>query len=146
MLNLRNTPRDRILGSPAQRLLSRRTRTVLPICKQLLKPAAKPTASVKAQLTKKCRAQKCHYDKSSKPLAPLSPNQVVRLQTQKGHEKLGTVRRRCDEPRSYVVVSEGREYRCNRRHLLPVKEPQPPRPLVSITHANEPQHTQPQHT
>lgn len=145
LLHLRNTPRDRILGSPAQRLLSRRTRTVLPICKQLLDPAAKSTASIKAQLTKKCGAQKGYYDKSSRPLAPLLPNQVVRLQTQKGHEKLGMVRSNCGEPRSYVVVSEGREYRRNRRHLLPVQEPLLHQPLVPITHTNEQQHTQPQH-
>ena len=33
LLNLRNIPRDPNLGSPAQRLLSRRTRAVLPISK-----------------------------------------------------------------------------------------------------------------
>lgn len=131
LLHIRNMPRDEILGSPAQRLFSRRTRTILPICKQLLTPAAKATADVKAQLTRKREAQKRCYDRSSKPLAPLSPNQVVRLQTQKGHDKIGVVKRRCVEPRSYVVDSEGREYRRNRRHILPVKEPRPPEPIIA---------------
>ena len=36
--NLRNTPRDCNLGSPAQRLMSRRSRTVPPISKKLLQP------------------------------------------------------------------------------------------------------------
>lgn len=39
------------------------------------------------------------------------------------------------------VESEGKEYKRNRRHILSVMEPQPPKP---ITHANEPdvsQHT-----
>lgn len=38
LLNLRNTPRDSPLGSPAQRLLSRRTRTVLPTSPKFLNP------------------------------------------------------------------------------------------------------------
>lgn len=33
---------------------------------------------------------------------------------------MGIVKQRCDEPRSYVVDSEGKEYRRNRRHILPV--------------------------
>ncbi|KAL7834958.1 hypothetical protein SRHO_G00292050 [Serrasalmus rhombeus] len=55
LLTLRNTQRDRILGFPTQRLLSRQTRTVLPICKHLLKPEAKSIACVKAQLKKETR-------------------------------------------------------------------------------------------
>ena len=35
LLNLRNTPKDSNLGSPAQRLMSRRTRTVVPTSKKL---------------------------------------------------------------------------------------------------------------
>ncbi|KAL6489133.1 hypothetical protein MHYP_G00028740 [Metynnis hypsauchen] len=83
LLSLCNTQRDKILGSPAQRLPSRQTQTVLPICKHLLKPEAKSTACVKAQLTKKQETQKRCYDKSSKPLLPLLPNQLMTLQTQK---------------------------------------------------------------
>ena len=33
LLNLRNVPRDQVLGSPAQRLMSRRTRCVLHVAK-----------------------------------------------------------------------------------------------------------------
>ena len=71
----------------------------------------------------------------SKPLTPLSPNQVVRLQTQKGHDKIGVIKRLCGEPHSYVVEVEEKEYRCNRRHILPMMEPQPPKP---VTHAQDP--------
>ena len=129
-----------IFVTSAQRLLSRRTRTTLPVCKQLLKPAAKTTASVKAQLTKKQSAQKRFYDKTSKLLVPLTPNQVVRLQTQKGHDKMGVVRKKCDEPRSYMVESEGKEYRRNRRHILPVLEPQPPKPIIHESGPDVTQH------
>ena len=38
LLNLRNTPRDDVLGSPAQRLMARRTKTALPTDRALLRP------------------------------------------------------------------------------------------------------------
>lgn len=126
LLAMRNTPRDMVLGSPAQRLMSRRTRTTLPICKKLLRPKAKATTKVKSQLRKRRTSQKHYYDRTSKPLTPLVPDQVVRLQTTKGYDKLGIVKKKCAEPRSYIIESEGKEYRRNRRHILPVKEPQPP--------------------
>ena len=127
-------PRENILGSPAQRLLSRRTQTILAICKKLLKPAARTPTSIKAQLTKKWRTQNHYYDKTSKTLRPLELDQVVRLQTQRRHDKVGVVRWRCDERHSYVVDSGGKECRRNRRHILPVMEPQPPK---STTYTDE---------
>lgn len=123
LLNIRNIPRDEILGSPAQRLMSRVTRTNMPISKQTLKPRSKDTVKVKAQISKKRQMQKVYFDKRSKPLSPLQKSQVVRMQTAKGHDKIGVVRSILTEPRSYVVESNGKEYRRNRRHLLPVKEP-----------------------
>lgn len=125
LLNIRNIPRDKILGSPAQRLMSRVTRTNLPISKQMLKPRTKDTVKVKTQLSKKRQMQKMSYDKKSKPLSPLHESQVVRMQTTKGHDKIGVVRTPLAKPRSYIVESDGKEYRRNRRHLLPVKEPLP---------------------
>lgn len=101
--------------------MSRRTRTTLPICKQLLRPTAKATTKVKSELQKRRTTQKRYYDKTSKPLTPLAPNQVVRLQTTKGYDKVGIVKKKCTEPRSYVVESEGKEYRRNRRHILPAR-------------------------
>ena len=46
-------------------------------------------ASIKAQLTQKRKVRKQNYDQTSEPLTPLTPNQVVRLKTQKGHNKVG---------------------------------------------------------
>lgn len=48
---------------------------------------------------------------------------MVRLQTQSGHDKIGVVSKVCAEPCSYVVESDGKEYRRNRQYL-PVSEPQ----------------------
>lgn len=122
LLNLRNVPRDHTLGSPAERLMSRQARTTLPVCKQLLAPTPKSNTVVKASLLRKRHTQKQYYDKSSKPLRPLLPGEVVRMQTRHGHDRLGTVKEVCKEPRSYIVQSDEGEYRRNRRHVLPVSE------------------------
>lgn len=47
------------------------------------------------------------------------------MQTIKGHDRLGTVKEVCKEPRSYIIESNGGTYRRNRRHILPVAEPPP---------------------
>lgn len=125
LLNIRNIPRDQTLGSPAERLMSRQTRTTLPISKSVLVPASKNNTTVKDQLSKKRQCQKTYYDKSSKALRPLLQGEVVRLATSKGHDRIGLVKQLCDEPRSYLVQSEGKEYRRNRKHILPVPEPLP---------------------
>lgn len=86
---------------------------------QRRQPPSRPSSQ------KKYRAQKQHYDKSSKPLNPLTQNQVVRLQTRKGHDKIGVICKICAKPLSFVFESNGKQYRHNRQHLLPVNEPQP---------------------
>uniref|UniRef100_A0A8C4H9B9 HAT C-terminal dimerisation domain-containing protein n=1 Tax=Dicentrarchus labrax TaxID=13489 RepID=A0A8C4H9B9_DICLA len=55
------------------------------------------------------------------------------MQTPKGYDQLGTVKEICQEPRSYVIQSNGGTYRRNRRHILPVAEPTPP-----LLHADDP--------
>lgn len=122
LLNMRNIPRDEQLGSPAQRLMSRQTRTTLPVSRQLLQPASLNTQQVAAQLQKKRLSQKLSYDKSSRPLQPLLEGEVVRMQTPRGYDRMGTVGKICEEPRSYIIQSGGKNYRRNRRHLLPVAE------------------------
>uniref|UniRef100_A0A3B3Q848 Integrase catalytic domain-containing protein n=1 Tax=Paramormyrops kingsleyae TaxID=1676925 RepID=A0A3B3Q848_9TELE len=126
LLNLRNIPRDPTLGSPAQRLLSRQTRSTIPVNSKLLAPSPKHAQQVTAQLFHKRMTQKRYYDASSCPLPPLTEGQVVRMQTPKGYNHLGTVKKVNKEPRSYTVQCNGRTYRRNRRHILPVAEPPPP--------------------
>uniref|UniRef100_A0A8C9ZVM9 Integrase catalytic domain-containing protein n=1 Tax=Sander lucioperca TaxID=283035 RepID=A0A8C9ZVM9_SANLU len=125
LLNIRNIPRDQALGSPAERLMSRQTRSALPVSNKLLEPAQKNTKQVTALLQNKRLAQKQYYDASSRPLQPLAEGQVVRMQTTKGHDRLGTVKGRCKEPRSYIIESDGGTYRRNRHHIFPVAEPPP---------------------
>ena len=126
LLNLRNIPRDPTLGSPAERLMSRQTRAAIPVSTKLLEPTTRNVKQVTAQLLNKRLALKRHYDKSSHPLQPLTEGQVIRMQTLKGYDKLGTVKEMSREPRSYIVQADGKTYRRNRRHILPVAEPPPP--------------------
>ena len=123
LLNIRNVPADHKLGSPSQRLMSRRLRTPVPTATPLFKP--KVQQHVQRQIQHKRHLQKASYDKSAKPLRPLSPGQVVRLKTSKGHNQLGVVTAHTSYPRSYQVKSHDMSYRHNRRHLLPVSEPPP---------------------
>ena len=125
LLNLRNVPRDQLLGSPAQRLMSRRTRCVLHVAKKLLVPKALNTRHVSSRLKLKRQQQKSYHDQHAKPLLPLRSQQVVRLQTDKGYQKVGVVKQPAPQPRSYIVEAEGKGYRRNRRHLLSVPERAP---------------------
>ncbi|KAK0155576.1 hypothetical protein N1851_002056 [Merluccius polli] len=105
--------------------MSRVTRTNLPVSKHLLKPKPLNSGTVHNHLSKKRENQKKFYNRGSQPLTPLHNSQVVRLQTEKGHDKIGIVKMAAAEPRSYLVELEGREYRRNRRHLLLVAEQHP---------------------
>ncbi len=121
--NLRNIPRDSTLGSPAQRLLSRQTRSAIPVNSKLLEPTPKHAQIVTAQLLHKRMTQKRYYDASSHPLQPLTEGQVVRMQTPKRYNHLGTVKGVNKEPRSYTIQCNGRTYRRNRRHIFPSESP-----------------------
>ena len=66
--------------------------------------------------------KKKYHDKTARPLSVLQPNQTVRLQTDKGFDRKGIVTGIAKTPRSYIVQSGDKEYRRNRRHLLPVSE------------------------
>ncbi|XP_046558199.1 uncharacterized protein LOC124267324 [Haliotis rubra] len=122
ILNQRNTPRDPILGSSAQRLMARRTKTQLPMSKTLLEPSLKDPQVIRNRLLNIGQHQKQQYDKTAKPLGQLIPGDKVRLQSEKGYDKLGVVKDMHDTPRSYIVESDGRTYRRNRRHLLLMPE------------------------
>ena len=112
------------MGSPAQRLMSRRTRTTLPTSTKLLK--SKPLSTIHSQKRlQMARQRQKNHDKTARDQRPRRPNEVVRLQTDKGFKKLAVVKSRRDTPRSYVVTSEGADYVRNRKHLVPVNEPRP---------------------
>lgn len=124
LLNQRNTPRDEVLGSPAQRLMSRRLKSTIPCADDLLKPEPFNGRVIKDRLNEKRQQQK-FYDKQAKCLTRLKKDNVIRMQTNKSYNQLGFVIRPAERPRSLVVRSQGPEYQRNRRLLLRVAEPNP---------------------
>ena len=63
--------------SPSQLLMSRATRTKIPIAKELLQPRV--ATNVHQQLKHCQEQQKQHYDKGAKPLKPLKQNEGAHL-------------------------------------------------------------------
>ncbi|XP_035212387.1 uncharacterized protein K02A2.6-like, partial [Stegodyphus dumicola] len=98
LLAHRNTPTNEMLGSPAQRLMSRRTRTILPTSEELLKP------------------QKSYYDRHTKTLPSLNKGDCVRVY-QDNRWKPAVVEEVHKTPRSYILRSGGSVLRRNRKDI-----------------------------
>ena len=117
LLAHRNTPQEGFGTSPAQRLLSRRTKTNLPTSSNLLKPSVAEDTLEKDKLRK--LKQKFYYDRSANDLQGLQKDDVVRMQPFRLKEKTWK-KAKVLKPlgrRSYVVESNGQLYIRNRRHL-----------------------------
>jgi hypothetical protein len=70
MLDHRNTPSEAISSSPAQRLMNRRTKTLLPTTGKLLQPSVRPHEAEKEKLQKRQEKQAGYYNKVAKDLPP----------------------------------------------------------------------------
>lgn len=123
LLEFRNSPISGMEQSPAELLMSRKLRTKLPTPKHLLKPKPQPVNDVCQRLRLRQQRQKAHYDRGTKLLSPLCPNESVRIR--QGREwNPAVVIDQHQAPRSYVIATpDGTQLRRNRIHLLPTKEP-----------------------
>ena len=103
-LDWRNTPTEGLGSSPAQRLMGRRTRTLLPTDK-----------GTRDKLAARKLGQIRHYNKTHHPLQPLKQGQAIRMKLPNATKwTLGTCTRILDN-RSYEVEVSGRKYQRNRR-------------------------------
>ena len=107
--------------SPAQRLMSRRTRTLLPTATSLLRP--KVTQEHEA-LRQSKKWQKKYYDRTARDLPELKEHQTVRIQLFGRSYEWQQARVTKQLPnRSYnAEAANGRTYRRNRVHLRKSKE------------------------
>ena len=115
-LDYRNTPTEGMNSSPVQRLMSKRTKTTLPVAQHLLEPEIQ--SDVEAKLTRKRRRAKKYYDRGSKELPELEIGQPIRMMqspTKKKWRRGVYVDKVA--PRSYVVEVDGSTYRRNRKFL-----------------------------
>ena len=106
MLDHRNTPAKDLL-SPAQKLMSRRTKTLLPTREYLLK--LELPKNLKKLVKRDSRRQEHSFNHKVKPLRPLYPGDVVRMKPHTNGQKewkKAIVWRRLDE-RSYHVKVAG---------------------------------------
>lgn len=77
LLDWRNTPTEGLENSPAQRLFSRRTRTLLPTTSSLLKPEVSKDTMEKLQQRK--AKQQLYFNTRAKELSELQPGDTVRV-------------------------------------------------------------------
>ena len=122
LLDWRNTPTEGIGTSPAQRLMGRRCKTLLPTAGTLLKPRFDTEGDARALAGAKQR-QQFYYNKTAKPLKAIVPGETVRVKLP-GQDtwQPGTCSQRL-ENRSYLVKVGDTAYRRNRRHVLKTNEP-----------------------
>ena len=117
LLDWRNTPTEGMATSPAQRLMGRRCRTLLPSSESLLRPRYSLRNDVRVMSDKK-RRQKEYYDRYAKPLPNLSPGEIVRMRLPgKMVWTPGTFLDSAD-PRSFLIKTEGAVFRRNRRDII----------------------------
>lgn len=126
LLDWRNTPTEGLDNSPAQRLFSRRTRTLLPTTNSLLKPQV--PENIIEKIKQRQAKQAFYFNAGTKELSNLNVGDNVRVKPLHNAKPntpwvKATVQGKVDI-RSYQVRTEdGRVYRRNRRHLFDSKAP-----------------------
>ena len=123
LLDLRNTPRDDLLGSPMQRLHGRRAQTSLPTTDNLLHPFSPDPTTVHDRMLQYRRKQKLYYDRGTQPLKPIRQDTGIRVKTPKGWKPAQFIKEP-ELPNSYMIKAgeHGRVYRRNRKHLMTTRE------------------------
>ena len=119
ILDHRNTPSHGLLSSPAQRLMSRRTKTLLPTTSSLLEPKVIDTKHTMRDIHRGQQKQAEYYNTRAKDLPPLEEGEAVRLKPfrlgKKDWDK-GKIVKRLDE-RSYIIETPKGIVRRNRQHI-----------------------------
>ena len=125
LLNVRNVPTQGVDSSPAQRLLGRRTRTLLPTTQSLLEPRNPVNPHEPVNLRSNQESQAKYYNRTAHDIPILRPCDTVRMKPfalgQKSWDK-AQVTKRLDE-RSYEVQSTGTTSRRKRQHLVKTTQP-----------------------
>jgi len=129
LLEYRSTPVDS-LASPAQLLMGRQLRSILPTSAKHLQPKTINPSEVAARRLHLQAKQKKYYDQNAHPLPPMKTGDNVYVQLSKGDNWTpAQIMEPSSTPRSYIVeTNDGRTFRRNRRCLKP-RAPLPPNDL-----------------
>ncbi|XP_053389324.1 uncharacterized protein LOC128552315 [Mercenaria mercenaria] len=122
LLNFRNTPQQATSYSPAQQLMNRKTRTLLPERSNQFQSSI--PSNVKAKLQKRKDRQAYYYNRNAKPLDCLRAGDTGRKQPNERNKtwEKGTVVEK-PQTRSYNVLREnGTVVNRNRKHLRRTSE------------------------
>ena len=134
LLDMRNTPSEGYDTSPAQRLLGRRCKTLLPTTPGLLKASNVNHEKISEQTRQRQLKQAKYYNRGAKSLPPLQEGDTVRMRPYTMGSKVwpkAVVSERLDE-RSSIVDTDKGSYRRNRvdiktqeeqPHIEPSEEP-----------------------
>ena len=113
-----NTPLSDQLRSPVQRLMGRRTRTLIPTSEKLLKPKVISPKVVYKEITQRKAKHKYYYDRHARHLKEMSVGDAVMMLDGNKWKPAKVIAVSQEAPRSYVIKTpEGQTYRRNRRHL-----------------------------
>ena len=124
LLDWRNTPTEGVGTSPAQRFFGRRCRTLLPMTQLQLEPQFSTADNARALQGQKAK-QQYYYNRNAKDLTPITAGATVQMRLPRQTTwTQGICTGQCG-PRSYKVQVGHREFRRNRRQLIPTKEPVP---------------------
>lgn len=132
LLNMRATPLDSKIPSPAELLMGRCITTSLPY-----HDTPNPLdEEIRQHLQEKRESQKINHDQRAGPeLPPLHAGQAVSvMDTRTGTWEDGSVKKLTNKPRSYIVETPRGTLRRNRKHLR--EAPQAHVPSTSMTSAN----------
>ena len=122
LLNWRNTPSEGLMTSPAQRLMGRRYRTLLPCTSESLTPAF-DVESDRIQLEERKSRQAKYYNRNTKRRPDLKIGQTVRMKQTPTSDKYIPAKVLNEvAPRSYTVQVGEKVYRRNKQLLRPTKE------------------------
>ena len=119
LLNYRATPLAHNLPSPAELLMGRKSKTLMPSRRKVLKPNLDHD-DVKSRFQARQASKKENHDKrsSSTPLCSLQPGDSVRMYNDINNKwEPGVVVTQDTNPRSYIVKTPKGNYRRNRKFL-----------------------------
>ena len=121
LLEMRNTPIEENMGSPAQLLMGRRLKSKLPASSDLLKPSHVTNTDVKDKLKFRQERQKFYHDRGAVELPPIEVDDQVRIR--RGAKWQPAVVIGEHNPNSFTVETpDSGQYRRNRQHLLKTNE------------------------
>ncbi|KAK3088327.1 hypothetical protein FSP39_017653, partial [Pinctada imbricata] len=117
ILDYRNTPTQHLGMSPAQRLMNRRTKTLLPTKGELLQSDNNGIAGLQRKFEAAKAKQAEYFNRSSRSLPTLKPGDLVRVKTPDKPWQKGTVISGPENHSYHVETERGGIYRRNRRHI-----------------------------